>query len=149
MLEFAEEHNIIILSLPSHTPHFLPPLDRAEIKYYYYYYYNPGRKISRLQFGVSLSEAWGKAATCSNAISGFRATGMYPYNPETIPEYAFATNENPNVASEPKEGPSRLLHSDTPHVLVEPTPDSPSRSDITPGKLLEKLSPVTRIEAIE
>lgn len=32
MLEFADEHDIIILSLPSHTTHMSQPLDRAVFK---------------------------------------------------------------------------------------------------------------------
>ncbi|KAL3283492.1 hypothetical protein HHI36_006632, partial [Cryptolaemus montrouzieri] len=40
--------------------------------------------------------AWEKAGTCSNAISSFRATGVYPYNPNANPEYAYLVDEANN-----------------------------------------------------
>lgn len=54
---------------------------------------HPGRKVSRAQFPVFLSEAWKKAAVPSNAQSGFEACGLYPYNPERIPEEAFQISD--------------------------------------------------------
>ncbi|CAH1958274.1 unnamed protein product [Acanthoscelides obtectus] len=53
---------------------------------------NPNRKISRLVFGGLLSKAWVQAATTDNAISGFRSTGIIPFNTDAIPEYAFLTS---------------------------------------------------------
>lgn len=50
---------------------------------------NVNRKVSSLQFGQLLSEGWGKPATAENAISGFRATGIFPLNPKVVPDYAF------------------------------------------------------------
>ncbi|CAH1961310.1 unnamed protein product [Acanthoscelides obtectus] len=100
-LEFAEENNIILLCLPSHTTHYLQPLDRAFFKALKSYYYNacnsyikmnPNRKISRLVFGGLLSKAWVQASTTDNAISGFRSTGIIPFNADAIPEYAFLTS---------------------------------------------------------
>ncbi|KAK9717410.1 DDE superfamily endonuclease [Popillia japonica] len=40
MLEYAEDQNIILLCLPSHTTHFLQPLDRCFFKSLKSYYYN-------------------------------------------------------------------------------------------------------------
>jgi hypothetical protein len=37
-----------------------------------------------------LKEAWQKSANQSNAHSGFETCGIYPYNPEKIPEEAFS-----------------------------------------------------------
>ncbi|XP_018578361.1 uncharacterized protein LOC108916564 [Anoplophora glabripennis] len=104
MLEFAEKNNIILLCLPSHTTHYLQPLDRAFFKSFKTFYYNacnvfmkanPMRKINRLVFGRLLSEAWIKAATPSNGISGFHATGIVPFNPHVVPDYAFLTDVPP------------------------------------------------------
>nr|CAI5827756.1 unnamed protein product [Callosobruchus analis] len=98
MLELAEEYNIVLLCLPSHTTHYLQLLDRAFFKALKSYYYNacnsyikmnPNRKISRLVFGRLLTKAWVQAATTENAISGFRSTGIVPFNPDVILEYAF------------------------------------------------------------
>lgn len=98
VLEFCEENNIILLCLPSHTTHYLQPLDRAFFKSLKSNYYvacnnyvkaNPTRKLSRLQFGRLLGFAWNKSASVENGIAGFRATGIAPYNPEIIPDYAY------------------------------------------------------------
>ncbi|XP_057660723.1 uncharacterized protein LOC130896560 [Diorhabda carinulata] len=79
MLEYADEHNVILFCLPGHTTQFLQPLDR---------------KISRMQFGQLLSEAWSKAATVDNAVSAFKSTGICPFNPGAIPEYAYLDSED-------------------------------------------------------
>ena len=52
---------------------------------------HPGRHLPRQQFGFWLNQAWGKSAT-SGTISGFRAAGVFPLNPEAIPEYTFSGN---------------------------------------------------------
>ncbi|KAB0801683.1 hypothetical protein PPYR_03869 [Photinus pyralis] len=83
-LEFAEKNDIIILSLPSHTTHFLQPLDRAVFKSLKSAY----STACNNWFEQLLSEAWGKAATCKNGTSAFRSTGIFPFNPEIIPEHA-------------------------------------------------------------
>jgi hypothetical protein len=41
-----------------------------------------------------------RAATPSNALSGFRSSGIYPYNSNVIPETAFAPS---NVSGQPAE----------------------------------------------
>ena len=98
MLEYANQNEIILISMPSHTSHYLQPLDRSVFKSLKNHFYeqcrlwlkqNPGRRITRLSFGALLDKAWGKAASAENAISGFRATGVYPFNPAAVPDYAF------------------------------------------------------------
>lgn len=72
MLEYAEQNDIVLLSMPSHTSHYLQPLDRAVFKSLKAHFYeqcrlwlnqNPSRRITRLSFGLLLNKAWGKAAT--------------------------------------------------------------------------------------
>lgn len=100
MLEFAQSEGILLICLPSHTTHYLQPLDRAVFKSVKKNFFDaaskwlknhPDRKLKRLQFGELLNETWNKSATPTNAISGFRATGIYPFNPDAIPDYAFVT----------------------------------------------------------
>lgn len=115
MLQFAEENSIILLCLPSHTTHYLQPLDRAFFKSLKTHFYdacnrfvktNPSRKITRLQFGELLGQAWNKSATVENATAAFRSTGIVPFNSDAIPEYAFIQNvqatssEQPNILQE-------------------------------------------------
>lgn len=113
-LEFALSNNIELLCLPSHCTHYLQPLDRAffrSLKLYFNQATNQWMKtkdriiISRLSFGALLNEAWIQSATVKNGVSGFRATGIYPYCPSAIPDYAFILSdhvaaENSNLANE-------------------------------------------------
>lgn len=102
-----------------------------------------------MQFGKLLGEAWGKSATAQNAISAFKSTGILPYNPLAIPDYAFL-NQNPVCAVQnpvnnetiparpdsPQPGPSVIQHQNT-------TPNKSTAADnITPGKALDEVSPV-------
>lgn len=76
MLEYADNNDVILLGLPGHAIHFLQPhrsffkslrsnYDSACIRFIKN---NPLRKISRLQFGKILGEAWKKSATVDNAF---------------------------------------------------------------------------------
>lgn len=188
-LELAEENNVIIICLPSHTTHFLQPLDRAvfrSLKLRFNIACNnwvkthPSRKITRYQFGLLLSEAWVHAATTSNAISAFKSTGIFPFNRNAIPDDAFLVgNDNPPIA-QPTEETTGILpfnsndiaipdgmflldndnppmdetyHSTTP----SPTPGTSSTLNeiedvsqilitITPGKMLQEISPISVIK---
>lgn len=102
LLETAEAANVILLCLPPHTTHYLQPLDRAFFKSLKSFYYQacrewmqnkPGRKLGRLQFGELLTKSWGKSATVGNALSGFAATGIFPWNPDSIPAHAFTVSD--------------------------------------------------------
>ena len=84
-LEYAEANDVILLCLPPHTTHYLQPLDRSVFKALKAAYYQAcqtwvksksNRTITRLHFGQLLNEAWGKAASVQNAVSGFKSTGM-------------------------------------------------------------------------
>lgn len=45
---------------------------------------NPGKKINRYNFTQIFARAWGKAMTPSNIASGFRTTGVCPFNRKAI-----------------------------------------------------------------
>jgi len=65
----------------------------------------PGRRLTRYQFGGLLSNAWSLAATISNGTSGFKACGIFPYDPAQIPEHAFriaSTSEALKDTSQPE-----------------------------------------------
>ncbi|KAK9687062.1 hypothetical protein QE152_g36735 [Popillia japonica] len=46
-----------------------------------------------MQFGKLLGTSWNKAATVQNAVSAFRASGIAPFNPGEILDYAVLSNE--------------------------------------------------------
>ena len=49
---------------------------------------NPGGNITKHRFGPLFTAAWGKSASVSNATSG-----IHPFDPNAIPEEAFAPSE--------------------------------------------------------
>lgn len=111
LLDLAAENDIILLCLPSHSTHFLQPLDRCFFKSLKHFWNlacqrwmsnhsapNNPRKLGRAQFGELLSYAWTESATSRNGIVSFEATGIFPYNPEAIPSRAFVgSNEDPEL----------------------------------------------------
>lgn len=134
MLEFAENNEIILMSIPPHTSHWLQPLYRAFFKSLKMNYYsacsnymtnNPSRKITRLQFGTLLSLAWGKSANVDNGISGFRTCGIIPFEPDAIPDYAFLSE---STDSRPLDT-SLVSQNDMTGVAVAGS--SSSRNDVT------------------
>lgn len=92
---------------------------------------NPGRRMTRHQFGALLNQGWGKSATSANATSGFRATGVFPGNPGAIPEYAFTT-QSTSVSEILDPEPSTSG-------TQEPSVDKP-----TPTRILNQISPLPR-----
>lgn len=101
-LDFATKNNIIFLSIPPHTSHKLQPLDVAvygPIKKYFEIEVNtfqkqhPGRIINQYDIAKLFTGAYLKGATPANAISGFRASGIYPFNSHIIGDEHYAPSE--------------------------------------------------------
>ena len=85
----AAEEQIIVFCLPPHTTHLTQPLDKGcfgPLKMYWreecqnYVACNPGRVVTRYQFSELFSRAWYKGMSMSNIMSGFRITGIFPFN---------------------------------------------------------------------
>lgn len=102
IVDAAESHDISLFCLPSNTTHELQPMDKAVFKAFESYWDDavmtywtnkPDRVITKFSFGHIFSKVWPKATNASNVVSGFRATGIYPYNPSAIPDIAFAPSE--------------------------------------------------------
>lgn len=101
-LDFATKHHVIFLTIPPHTSHRLQPLDIAvygPIKKYFEIEVNtfqkqhPGRIINQYDIAKLFSGAYLKGATPANAISGFRASGIHPFNSHIIGDEHFAPSE--------------------------------------------------------
>lgn len=137
ILEKALENDVHFLCLPSHTTHYLQPLDRSFFKPLKTYYRNaaiewgvanPGKKLERRHFGQLLEKAWSQASTTSTGSAGFRACGVFPFSPSTIPEHAYLTVEN-NESTRTSKSPEN--------------PSTPGTSNaITPSKVLDVVSPI-------
>lgn len=97
--EKAEEYDIELLCLPSNTTHELQPLDKSVFRSFEHHWddellkywdQNPDRRLTKERFAHVFTPVWEKCMTVANISSGFRATGIYPYNCHAIPEEAFA-----------------------------------------------------------
>ncbi|RPB16234.1 CENP-B protein, partial [Morchella conica CCBAS932] len=88
IIEFCLDNKIIPLCLPSHTSHVLQPLDVgvfSPLKKYYRQEISKLRSpITKNNFPNLLALARQKAFSVSNIQSGFRASGIYPYNPTVV-----------------------------------------------------------------
>ncbi|CAH2101982.1 unnamed protein product [Euphydryas editha] len=89
--ELFREHGLHVLSLPPHVSHKMQPLDLtifSSLKMAYnkecelYMVNNPGKRISQYEVGELFTKAFNKTANISKAISGFRAAGIYPIDPD-------------------------------------------------------------------
>lgn len=98
----ARKNNVILLCLPSHCTHKLQPLDVAVFKSVNTFYdqeishwllQHPGRVVGERDIPELFSTAYSKGATLQNAISGFRKTGINPFNPHTFTEEDFIASE--------------------------------------------------------
>ena len=93
IIEWARSHHIIFQVLPAHTSHVLQPLDVSVFRPFkafynkacaFYMKRNIGQTVDKYCMGKITSNAYLKAMTPMNIISGFRKTGCYPLCPEVI-----------------------------------------------------------------
>nr|CAH7760031.1 unnamed protein product [Callosobruchus chinensis] len=99
IVEAADSLDITLFFLPSNTSHELQTMDKSVFRSFetfwdqevlHFLTTNPGKALTKMRFGEIFNTVWLKAMTPSNIISGFRATGIYPFRPDAIPESAFA-----------------------------------------------------------
>lgn len=96
------------------------------------------RKLTRYYVSQLIENTWVRAASVSTGVAGFRATGIFPYRPESIPDHFFSIFD----ATEAQSGSAGLerdeVHLDadenreqhassTAVALNEPRPSRPQR----------------------
>jgi len=93
VIRMASKHNVVLFTLPPHTTHMHQPLDRGcfgplKTKWrevcYKYITDNPGKVVTRYSFSRLFHEAWVKAMTMNNIMSGFKVTGVFPVDRSAI-----------------------------------------------------------------
>ncbi|KAK9730396.1 hypothetical protein QE152_g15264 [Popillia japonica] len=93
------------------------------------------------QLGTLFKDAWGKAETCANATSAFRATGVYVLNPGAISEFAFGGNtEPPNESRQNDHNKAAIATAAEVSNRVPSTPTQPSSNKPTPTRVLNEVS---------
>jgi hypothetical protein len=174
MLEFAEANDILLLCLPSHTTQALQPLDRAFFKPLKDYFkqattnwmlHHQDRKITRLQAGSLIGKAWIRATSVQTGISGFRATGIYPFDRTAIRDHFFTISDvskrndglvqhNFHSSSavdesgsepEPTAGPSRVRNTEAGSEEVPSIVPTSQDDQDTPTKHLMEIRPIPKI----
>lgn len=94
LLQFARENNICILGYPPHCTHALQGLDvvcfarmkeawKDEITAHET---RTGQPVKKADFAAVFGKAFLKAFTAETVSAAFRATGIYPYDPNVITE---------------------------------------------------------------
>ena len=94
LLTFARENNIVILGYPPHCTHALQGLDvvcfarmkeawKEEINAFEL---RTGRAVRKGDFAEVFGKAFLKAFTPETVQAAFKATGIYPFNPDVITE---------------------------------------------------------------
>ena len=92
-IRLMKEFNIHVLAIPPHTSHHTQPLDSspyARLKHTWteglheYLFQNAGNVLPKAQFFKVFWPAWRRAMNPATIISGFRKTGIFPFNPDAI-----------------------------------------------------------------
>ena len=100
-IKIAREENIILGELPSHTSNWTQLFDRSVFKSLKNSWNNhvdnfvksSGISLGHSSFLRVFGKAWEESVTRSNISSGFRATGIFPFDPTVIADVAYAPNE--------------------------------------------------------
>ncbi|XP_031729111.1 uncharacterized protein LOC116397635 [Anarrhichthys ocellatus] len=125
-VEKAKSNGIVLLTLPPHTSQRMQPLDVTVYGPFKTLYSraldgwmrsNSGKTVSIYQIAGLVNEAFLSAVTPRNITSGFKSTGIFPYNRDIFPEEAFASS----------------MVSDRPNPELQPASTGPSTSDDPDG----------------
>ena len=102
IVDEADKHGVTLFCLPSNTTHELQPMDKTVFRAFEAYWdevvlkfwrQHPDRSITKERFGKVFTPVWNKAMSVSNIVSGFRATGICPFDRNAIPDMTFALSE--------------------------------------------------------
>lgn len=110
-LDAARENNVIIIGFPPHTTHRLQPVDVSFNKPLSQYFSVHHAKWMRqhgskgLRFGLRdyfdvFTPAYQQAATVENAVNGFKAAGINPFNRNVFPDSAFVVPRRLSISGE-------------------------------------------------
>lgn len=118
LIQLAQEHDVHLLCLPSHTSHLLQPLDVGVFKALKsafnkackrYMAENPGCVIRSENIASLLAHAWPRSVTPVNIMSGFHKCGIHPLNPGVIDDRQTAPSQavgGGKVAQEEQDSPT-------------------------------------------
>ena len=98
-VDLARDNGITMITLPPHSTHKLQPLDRTffkSLKANYnrasdnYMTTNVGKRITQYDMAEIFGKAYGISATVEKAVTGFQATGLWPFDDTKFTDEDFA-----------------------------------------------------------
>ena len=134
-LQFAKENGLIFVTFPSHTTHFLQPLDVAVfapmkskwkigVKMLLR---DSGHKPTRKDFFPLFNDVFLETVTMQNILSGFKKTGIFPLTElSALPDDIFKVSET-TVSQHEVQVNTEEIEKSTEVVLPPPTPISVRR----------------------
>jgi DDE superfamily endonuclease len=144
----ARANNVILLCLPSHCTHRLQPLDVAFFKSLNSHYddecrkwlrEHQGRKVNEEQIPELFSLAYGKSATVSTAVNGFRRTGIAPFNRDIFSDVDFRGAEMTDAPLLPEHVEPQQSGND---VLTQSTAEQSSSGAIQAVTVYDVAAPI-------
>lgn len=124
--DVANSLGITLLCLPSNTTHELQPMDKSVFRSFEHFWdeellryweRHPERTMNKERFSEVFTPVWGKCMTIENIVSGFRATGIWPFNKNAIPVHAYA----PSLATQ-RNNPEVRIEDEAPIATSSPVP---------------------------
>jgi len=97
-MQLMTENSVEVFCFPPHTSHILQPADISVFKSLKTHWTTEGLKFTRHTAGKKVGKdnffkvfvpAWSKSATVDNIQSGFRRSGIFPFNPSAVPKDVF------------------------------------------------------------
>ena len=97
-IDLAKKNGVVLLTFPPHCSHKLQPLDvsvYSPLKRYYndacnsWQLENPGQTITIYSIAPLLGNAFPRAMSPTSITSGFRKTGIWPYDRNVFPDSEF------------------------------------------------------------
>lgn len=132
-VEFCRDNGIVILTLPPHTSNKLQPLDRTVFGPFKTFFNqaadswmlsHPGQTLTIYDLPLMCLQSWDRAANPVNIKSGFRCTGIVPFDRNIFGEEEFLSSA---VTDRPISEPVNV-HSATTAMDHQATLDSNDRS---------------------
>ena len=109
VINFCRENNIHLISSPPHTTHKLQPLDRTFMRPFKDAYHqrcdmwmraNAGSRITDYDIAGLVNEAFTKVARLDIAASGFKCTGIYPFDRHLFSDLDYLAADMTNIPLE-------------------------------------------------
>lgn len=138
VIDFAIGENLTILKLPPHTSHLLQPLDLSvfkplkdkwDAKLVSWQRKNIGVKLNKVTFSSMVQSSW-LELTNEVIINGFKKAGIFPYNPNVIPENLFDPESLNRWKISQGETPESAIENTEPLATTSTVPAEPNPENV-------------------